>query len=289
MNDRHKKLEQARLDTDKVRMLVSDPSLKKKITTNITDPGGGVYWYIRFNTPLDAASVTKHTMNITEKNGYIINSIITYDTTRNLIVLNPMDLYRQNEYYILYISKKVCSSRGKPLAKPVYIMFKLLDDRIEEFHILTDSALVPKLRKKPDSVRRSEIREYMTAQAFAPSSRVPKLTGRPTLPFGSFVLRLQLAILGLVWLILSFFFDNFYVTLIGISLVILGLIHIIMQVLRPRIRSAIFYDMGVRRFNDGRYHAAQRHFEKSIRLDPYNEMTQYALVKVEHYIMAKLQ
>lgn len=287
MDDAEKNLERAKLDASNIKMMVNDPSLKGKITSNITDPGGSVYWYIRFNTPLDPESVTKHTMNVTERNGYILNTLITYDATRNLIVLNPTDLYRQNEYYILNISKKVRSGKGKSLTKPVYILFKLMNDQISEFQILKDTAQVPKPRKKPVSVRRAEIREYMAAQAFNSENEdtPPKWTGRrPTLPFGQFAVKLQLAILGLIWLVLSFFFGNFYVILAGVCLVILGLAHICVQIVKPRIRAAILYDLGVRRFNIGRYTAAMRLFQKSFKLDSNNEMTQYALVKTEHYI-----
>jgi len=273
-----KKIENAKIDAGKIKMTVNDPALKGKITSKITDPDGTVYWYIRFNTPLDPDTVTKHTMNVTETNGYIMNVIITYDSTRNLIVLNPMDLYRQNEYYILSVSTKVKSNKGRPLSKPVHIMFKIVGDQISEFQVLKDGVKVPKPRKKPASVRRAEIRELMTEQAHE-EDPVKKVVGMPSLPFGRLSVKVQLAVLGLVWLALSLFFNNFFVTLLGIGLLLLGLIHICIQLSKRQTRSAIFYDLGVRRFNAGDYQAADVHFKKSYELNPRNELAEHALEK----------
>ena len=328
MSGKDKVTENMKLDTGRIKMRMSDPALKKKITTNITDPGGTVYWYIRFNIALDPASVTKHTMNVTERNGYILNVIFTYDSRSNLIVLNPMDLYRQNEYYILNISKKVRPARGRPLSKSVHIMFKILGEQISDFQVLKNSA-VPKPRKKPVSVRRAEIKELMAAQAYEaaqaqaleelaaptpeeetvllpienetsapptqeaaaqpvqpPDKHIKKVVGKPILSYGRLAVKVQLAILGLIWLVLSFFFANFYVTLVGIILVILGLAHICAQLAKARTRAAVYYDLGVWRFNSAKYAKANSLFQKSQKLNPNNEMTQYALTKVAAQLAA---
>ena len=283
MNEQEKKLAQAKLDAGKIKMMVNDPALKGKITSKITDPDGTVYWYIRFNTPLDPESVTKHTMNVTETNGYIINMIITYDVTRNLIVLNPMDLYRQNEYYILTVSTKVRSAKGRPLQKPVHIMFKIVGDEISEFQVLKDSVKVPKPRKKPAKVRRAEIMELATTQA-EDGVVGKKDVGMPKLPFGRLSVKVQLAILGLVWLALSLFFNNFYVTLTGVSLLVLGLVHVCAQLAKKQTRAAILYDLDVRRFNAGDYREANVYFKKAAALDPKNELAAFALTKVTQYV-----
>lgn len=276
-------LEKAKIEGENIKMMVSDPSLKGKIATNITEPNGTVYWYIRFNTPLDADSVTKYTMNVTDMSGYIINVIITYDSTRNLIVLNPMDLYRQNEYYLLNISKKVRSDKGRPLTRPVHIMFKIAGDRISEFRMLKDTTAVPKPRKKPESMRRAEITELMAVRAQESGEGIRKI-GKPTLPYGPIFLHVQLAMLGTIWLVFSFFFNNFYVTLGGVSLMILGLIHIIAQLFRKRTQSAINYAIGVMRFNSGKYYKAERSFEKAYSQDADNELAKYAIGKVQMFL-----
>ena len=283
MKEKFEAMERAKMDAENIKLMVSNPDLKSKITTNITDPGGTVYWYIRFNTPLDPDSVTKHSMNVTETCGYILNVIITYDYSRNLIVLNPCDLYRQNEYYLLNISTKVRSDKGKPLPKPVHIMFKLKDDEIADFKVIKNTASIPKPRKKPESVRRAEIKELMEAQAHEQPKPISKTLGSPSLPYGPVALRMQLALLGVIWLSFSLFFNDFYITLIGLSLLLLGFLHICAQLAKRRTRSSINYTRGAIRFNKGRYSEAQRFFEKSLRQDPDNDLAKYALAKVKLY------
>ena len=284
MKEKLEAMERAKLDGENIKMMVSNPALKEKITTKITDPDGAVYWYIRFNTPLDPDSVTKHSMNVTQTDGYIINVIITYDPTRNLIVLNPCDLYRQNEYYLLNISTKVRSDKGKPLSKSVHIMFKLKGDEISDFKVIKNTAGLPKPRKKPDAMRRAEIMELMTALDYDEGPAPPQKTvGQPSLPYGPITLHLQLAVLGLIWMTFSFFFNNFYVTLIGLSLVMLGFVHICVQLTKRRTRAAINYTRGVMQFNKGKYNQAQRFFDKSLALDANSDLAKYASAKVKLY------
>jgi len=297
MNELEKKqaqIEKGKIDDGKIKMTMNDPSLRGKVTSRITDPGGVVYWYIRFNVLLDAASVTKRSMNVTDiKNGYIMHVIITYDNTRNLIVLNPMDLYRQNDYYMLNVSRKVRSNKGRPMQKPVHIMFKIVGDKISDFEVIKDTARIPRPKKKPESVRRAEMREFMTqdepppeenAENAVESEKPEKPKARPQLPFGKISVQVQLAVLGLVWLGLSLFFNNFFVTLSGIILLFLGLIHLVAQLAKKQIRSTIYYDLGVRRFNAGNYPAANIYFKKSFALNPKNEMAQFGLKKSEKYL-----
>jgi len=285
MKEKLEAMEKAKMESDNIKMMVSNPNLKGKITTNITEPNGQVYWYIRFNTLLDSDSVTKHSMNVTETNGYIINTIITYDATRNLIVLNPCDLYRQNEYYLLNISTKVRSDKGKPLPKSVHIMFKLKGDEISDFKVIKNTAGMPRPRKKPLAVRRAEIMELMEARNndTPPPNPKKKAAARPVLPYGPVMLRVQLAVLGVIWLGFSLMFNNFYVTLIGLSLVLLGFVHIIAQLTKKRTRSAINYIRGVMHFNKGRYREAQQLFNKAVAQDAKNDLAKYAAGKVKLY------
>jgi len=277
-------MEKVKMEDENIKLMVSNPELKGKITTNITEPNGTVYWYIRFNTPLDPESVTKSSMNVTETNGYILNVIITYDSSRNLIVLNPCDLYRRNEYYILNISTKVRSDKGKPLPKSVHILFKLKGDEISDFKMIKNTADLPKPRKKPESVRRAEINELMEARAQKGGEAIRYSVGRPTLPFGPVAIKMQLAIIGLIWLLLSVFVNNLYVTLVGFGLILLGLVHIGVQLARRRTRSAINYARGVMHFNKGNYGSAKRLFDRSVELDEDNDLAKYGAYKVKLYI-----
>jgi tetratricopeptide (TPR) repeat protein len=267
-------------------LVASDPSLKGRITINIVEPDGTVYWYIRFNTLLDEATVCKKTMNITDTKGYILNSLITYDATRNLIILNPMDLYRPNENYILNISKKVRSLSGKYLKKPVHIMFKLVNNKMTEFEILKSTAEVPKPRKKPHSVKREEIKELMDARAIAAGKeRVSKKNEvKPTLPYGTIGIKIHLSAIGLLLMVASLFTQNTNIILGGMALAVLGLAHVLLQLRKKTVLSSLNYAFGVSRFNKGNYQQAQKLFERAITQDPRNDLAEYAADKVEHYV-----
>ena len=283
MQEKHELIENAKIENENIKLMVSNPELKGKITTKITDPNGTVYWYIRFNTTLDPNSITKHSMNVTQTDGYIINTIITYDSERNLIVLNPCDLYRQNEYYLLNISTKVRSDKGKPLPKSVHIMFKLKGDEISDFKMIKNTAGLPKPRKKPESMRRAEIRELMEARTSEDTAKIRMSVGRPSLPYGPVALKMRIAVVGLIWLGISLFLGNFYVTLIGFGLILLGLAHICIQLAKPQTRSALKYTRGVMYFNKERYRDAQNCFERSLKLDSDNDLAKYAVYKVKLY------
>jgi hypothetical protein len=280
---KHDIIQKSKIDAGNIVLRASDPKLASRISTNITDPGGAVYWYIRFNTLLDGESVSKHTMNVTDTKGYILNSIITYDARRNLIVLNPMDLYRQNEYYILNISKKVRSAKGRPLAKSVHILFKLVNNEISEFEMLQSTA-VPKPRKKPASLKRKEIQELLRTKTYSNKVDMEKNIGSATLPFGPLGVKIHWAVIGLVLMLGSIFVQNTTVIIVAMTLAALGMIHVLMQLRKRTVKSSLAYTMGVIRFNSGKYKKAQKAFAKAINQDPGNELAEYATNKVQYFL-----
>ncbi|MCL2576233.1 MAG: tetratricopeptide repeat protein [Defluviitaleaceae bacterium] len=279
--------EESKIKQNNFVIAAQNPNIKGRITTNITEPDGEVHWFIRFNIPLDPTTVNRNTMNITDKKGYILNSIITYDDTRNLIVLNPMDLYRQNESYILNVSKKVRPARGKPLKKSIHILFKIVNNEISEFEILKSTANIPKARKKPSSLRRQEVQELLKSKAYSKDVDVIKKVGSPTLPYGAIGIKLHLAIIGLSAMTFSLLSQNTIVIIGGMVAALLGFLHIIFQMRKPNIRSAIIYAFGVSAFNKGKYAAAQKSFEKAIEQNHNNELAEYALNKVYYFLKTK--
>jgi len=278
--------EQSRTRTDKFVVAAQNPAMRGRITTNITEPDGEVHWFIRFNIQLEPSTVSRDTMNITDKKGYILNSIITYDESRNLIVLNPTDLYRQNESYILNVSKKVMPTKGKPLPRSVHILFKIVNNEISEFEILKSTVKIPKPRKKPSSVRRAEIDELMKAKTYSKevTDVVVKKVGTPTLPYGAIGIKLGFAVLGLTLMTGSLFTQQTNIILGGMVCALLGLAHIIFQMRKKNVRSAISYAFGVSAFNRGKYANAKKFFEKALAQNPYNELAEYAANKTEYYL-----
>ena len=280
---KHEAIQRSKIDAGNIMLKSTDTTLSTRIAANITDPNGAVYWYIRFNTLLNGETVSKHTMNITDTKGYILNSIITYDASRNLIVLNPMDLYRQNEYYILNISTKVQSAKGKNLSKPVHILFKLVNNEISEFELLKSTA-VPKARKKPSAVKRQEIKELMTVKTYSSGIDVQKNVGQPTLPFASLGIKLHWAIIGLLMMIGSVFAGNTNFIMAGMALAFLGMVHVVMQLRKKEIKAAMAYTIGAARFNRGKYEKAKKALTKATKINPNNELAEYAVNKVQYFI-----
>ncbi|MCL2619598.1 MAG: hypothetical protein FWD97_01520 [Defluviitaleaceae bacterium] len=285
-NQRQETIQQGKMKTDNFVMKSTDPNMKTKVATNITDPNGTVYWYIRFNTPLDEETVSRKTMNVTDTTGYILHTLITYDASRNLIVLNPMDLYRQNEYYILHISKKVRSAKGRPLPRNVYIMFKLVGDMISEFHMLKENS-VPKPMEKPKSMKRAELAELQQAQqaeeeATKPTKKdKPKKPAPPSVPYGPIGVKLHTALIGLILMLGSLATQSVGIILGGMGAALLGLGHIVFQMTKKPTMSAINYNLGVQNFNKQAYSKSIKFFEKSAAQDPSNKLPQSALKKAQ--------
>jgi len=280
---KHEAVQRSKIDAGNIVLKSNDPNLKTRIATNITDPNGAVYWYIRFNTLLDGESVSKYTMNVTDTKGFILNSIITYDASRNLIVLNPMDLFRQNEFYILNISTKVRSAKGKPLSKPVHILFKLVNNEISEFQMLQNTA-VPKARKKPASVKREEIKELMRVKTYSKDATVEKSVGQATLPFGSLGIKLHWAIIGLILMMGSIFTQDTYFIIGAMVLAAFGVVHVLLQLRKKEVKSSIAYARGVMRFNSGKYEKARKLLDRAVGLNPKNELAEYAANKVKYFV-----
>ena len=280
---KHAAIEKSKIDAGNIVLKSNNPNLKTRIATNITDPNGAVYWYIRFNTLLDGESVSKHTMNVTDTKGYILNSIITYDSSRNLIVLNPMDLFRQNEYYILNISTKVRSAKGRQLTKPVHILFKLVNNEISEFEMLKNTA-VPKPRKKPASLKRQEIKELMRVKTYSKELEVEKNIGKASLPFGPLGIKLHWAIIGLILMVGSIFTQDTVLIVGAMVIAASGVVHVLVQMRKKDTKSSLAYTMGVIRFNSGKYQKAERSLKKAAKLNPKNELAEYAVNKVKYFV-----
>ena len=270
--------EKTKVETDLIKVAANSAIFEGRIYTDIVDPNGEVYWYIRFNTKLDEKTVSKYTMNITQIDGYIINSIITYDKTRNLIVLCPMDLYRQNEYYFLNISKKVCSEKGIHLKKPVHILFKLFKNEISEFSILKNSKNIPKPRKKPKKIKMIENAQYMLARAYEGDISSRKLPQAPL------ELNIIPVFFGLTIMILSLIVRQPVFIAISISIAIIGIMHFFLQLRNKKIKFQINYFLGSINFDKRKYIKAEKYFEKARSFDKNNQLADLAIKKCKYFV-----
>lgn len=85
---------------------------------------GKFVWTIRFNNPLDSSTINNMNLNVTTLNQIPLRTVIRYDTTNNVIEIEPLESYSQDETYVLNISDKVKSVGGQNLKRPVHIQFK---------------------------------------------------------------------------------------------------------------------------------------------------------------------
>jgi hypothetical protein len=284
--DRQKLYDDSKIESRSIRIAASSPELKGKIRSNITVGDDKVLWYIKFNMALDAESVNRRTMNVTERNGYIVPTEIEYDENRNLISICPTDCYAQNEYYLLFISRKVRGSNGKPLKRQINIMFKLVGNQIAEFRILDPKYILPELRKRPKGYvpQGDVVYPPSVAKAYTFDRKRFDRLPKHKLPMQPFFFNPLVVVAGLGTAVAGLVIENQTVMIVGTVLAILGLLHIGWQFTRPKLRSKMLYNTGVAMFNGGNYKAAKRTFIKAAEVDEFNEYAEYATAKVEFYL-----
>ncbi len=86
---------------------------------------GNFVWRVKFSTPLNPETVNNRFMNVTSLNHTPLKTSIKYDTITNIIEIEPLEPYAQNESYLLNISKNVKSKGGQTLKNDIQIQFKI--------------------------------------------------------------------------------------------------------------------------------------------------------------------
>ncbi len=279
-------VEDASITTDKIKIKTTNPELKDKIRLNVVSEEP-VFWYIRFNIPLDEKSVSKKTMNVTETNGYIVDTEISYDSDKHMIIIVPVDDYEDDQYYLLNITKKVKSSKGQNLKREIHIMFKILGNQIQEYKVLKSNVKVPKSKPRPKNWRivPQKQRDETVSKFYSPDT-LQKLNKTPLdrLPYGNIKFNFVVALIGVIATAAGIILANQIIMLIGITVSVLGIIHIITQLLKPGNRSALVYNRGVIKFNRGDYKPASEFFERACKIDGNNELSEYAVNKIKFYL-----
>lgn len=98
---------------------------KTKVKQNLKFKTGKFVWKVKFNTPLDPKSVNNVNLYVTTMNQTPLKTSIRYDVINNTIEVEPLEPYSQNESYILNVTTKVRSKKGKNLKSPIKIQFKI--------------------------------------------------------------------------------------------------------------------------------------------------------------------
>ena len=268
------------MSDERIRIATNIPSLKNKIRTDITaDSTEAIYWYIRFNIPLDAASVSPQTMEITDTDGYIMRTDIAYDANQNRISICPLDSYEQGRFYLLNISTKVRSAQGQNLKTKLHILFKLYDNKVSEFKVLNKGVKVPTPKPRPAN--------YDRMQEFRPPNRLDitlsEDTPLDTMDTIEVDFKIWPGIVALGILVIGIISLNAIFILITVGICMAAAVHIAMQLKNKPTLSRIQYNRGVRAFNRAKYISAKRIFEKSLGTDPNNDQAKYGVYKANLY------
>lgn len=263
----------------KIRVAVSDPKLKDKITVDLTGPLDAVYWYIRFNVPLDETSVHEKSMEVTDTDGYAMRTDISYQPTSHRIVISPLDTYEEQRYYLLKVSKKVRSAKGQHLKSVINILFKLYQGKISEYKTLRADIPVPPSRPRPanyDEKQKERPPNFL-------DNYVENLPKRSKMSMDSVMINPFIGIVGFMTVIAGFAMSNVPVITAGMIICLLGSAHIYAQWQNRIFRAKLYYNKGVRHFNKMQYPQAKAAFEKALQIDPDHELAKYGLVRVGIY------
>ena len=265
--------------------VVASSGLKSKIKTEITGASDIIHWYIRFNIPLDEVSVNDQTMQVADTDGYIMRTDISYQSSQNRICISPLDTYEENRYYLLYISTKVCSSRGQPLKSKIHILFKLYKAQISEYKIMRNDVQLPKPRVRPA--------DYDARQATRKPNMIDTVHGdtmgkaRPSSgdPMATVPIRMNLwtGLAGLVLVLLGFAVQMMWVVALAAGVCIIGAAHLIVQLRDKVLAGKMQYNKGVRAFNQQKFQEARAAFKQSNIKDPGNELAMYGLHRTEEH------
>ncbi len=264
----------------KIKIKTSTPSLQNKIQIDLRTDADDVFWYIRFNIPLDENTVSPETMSVTDTLGYIMRTDINYNRAKNMIVISPIDSYEQNIYYLLKISSKVRSERGQSLKSQINILFKLYNNEISEYKVLKAGVAVPSSKPRPKDYDEKISKAKLLTIGQELSSNTPQYK----LPYMDMKINLIPAIIGILIVLANYFLiKSMAVWFVAAAVCLAGACIIVFQILKKEQRSAISYNRGVYAFNKEKYKKAEAAFKLALYLDDDNEHAQYALNKVGFY------
>lgn len=263
----------------KIVMAISDPKLKDKVQINLTGPVDTIYWLIRFNIPLDESTVNEKSMEVTDTEGYIMRTDITYKADENRIIITPLDSYEEKRYYLLKVSTKVRSAKGQKLKSAINILFKLFEGQISNYKVLREDVPVPKSVPRPaDYEEKQENRQPTYLDSY-----VDNVSKRSRMALDTVGINPILGILGLLMVVGGILIPNIPLVLAALVVCVLGAVHIYYQWRNKVFRSKIYYNRGVRQFNRMQYQHAKASFERALEVNPGNELAKYGLVRVGIY------
>lgn len=108
------------IDIESVSQQVQD-----KVKQTLAFRTGKFVWRVKFNIPLDPATINNKNLYVTNLNLVPLKTYIRYDTLNKYIEIEPLEPYAENISYILNITKNVKSKGGKSLKSSIQVQFKI--------------------------------------------------------------------------------------------------------------------------------------------------------------------
>ncbi len=263
-----------------MRYSASNPKLNDRIYTKIDPTKDTIYWYIKFNIPLDPSSVNEKTMFVSDISGYKMQTLIEYSSEYNLISISPIDSYAQDTYYVLNITTKVKSAKGNNLTRKIHILFKLMNDAISEYQVLKHTVTMPPVLSRPSNYNVNKVQNKLQGL----DKELLEKIAPDNLPLLPFSISPILGIVGLMIVTVGVLINNINVMIIGLILCVLGVIHIFVQFTNAEKRSIMAYNKGVRLFRKERYNDAKVLFDKAQTFDPHNQIILFACKRTNYYL-----
>jgi len=110
---------------DYLDIKITDETVEKKVKQRLKFRTGHFVWRVKFNIPLDPRSINNNNIYVTDENNNILDTLIRYNETENLIEIEPRKAYSQEKNYFLNVSTRVKSAGGRKLKESVQLQFKI--------------------------------------------------------------------------------------------------------------------------------------------------------------------
>ena len=99
--------------------------LEGKVKQDLKYKTGNFLWKVKFNVPLDPKTVNNVNLYVTTENLSPLKTAIRYNSLENIIEIEPLEPYAQDETYVLNITTNVTSLSGNALREPQQLRFKI--------------------------------------------------------------------------------------------------------------------------------------------------------------------
>lgn len=99
--------------------------LEGKVQQDLKFKTGNFLWKVKFNVPLDPKTVNNVNLYVTTETLSPLKTAIRYNSLENIVEVEPLEPYAQDEVYILNVTTKVTSLAGKALKEPQQVRFKI--------------------------------------------------------------------------------------------------------------------------------------------------------------------